>query len=115
MAVNGLADYPRRYCSICHQVVPRGFRPGPGGRPDASCPQCRSLERHRFLAVLLATLGPVLDDLGTVLEVAPSPETSPLLADLGPQPARPARPRRRQPAGRRTRQPDRAADGGRLR
>lgn len=85
MAVNGLADYPRRYCSICHQVVPRGFKPGPGGRPDASCPQCRSLERHRFLAVLLATLGPVLDDLGTVLEVAPSPETSPLLADLGPR------------------------------
>lgn len=80
-----LGDYPRRYCSICHQVVRREFMPGPGGRPDASCPKCRSLERHRFFALLLSVLDPVLDDLGTLLEVSPSPETSPLLAGLEPR------------------------------
>ena len=80
-----LGDYPRRYCSICHQVVRREFMPGPGGRPDASCPKCRSLERHRFFALLLSVLDPVLDDLGTLLEIAPSPETSPLLAGLEPR------------------------------
>ena len=80
-----LVDYPRRYCSICHHVVRRGFLPGPGGRPDASCPRCRSLERHRFFALLLSVLEPVLDDLGTLLEIAPSPETSPILADLAPR------------------------------
>ncbi len=81
----GLGDYPRRYCSICHHVVRREFMPGPGGRPDASCPKCRSLERHRFFALLLSVLDPVLDDLGTLLEVSPSPETSPLLAGLEPR------------------------------
>lgn len=80
-----LGDYPRRYCSICHQVVRKEFKPGPGGRPDASCPKCRSLERHRFFALLLSVLEPVLEDLGTLLEVAPSPETSPLLAGLEPR------------------------------
>ena len=32
------------------------FRPGPGGRPGARCPKCRSLERDRFLSLLLGTL-----------------------------------------------------------
>jgi len=80
-----LEDYPRRYCPICGNVVRRRFRPGPGGRPDASCPRCRSLERHRFLAILLDVLGPGLGDLDVLLEVAPSPETSPLLARLAPR------------------------------
>lgn len=79
-----LADYPRRYCPICHNTVRREFLPGPGGRPDASCPKCRSLERHRFFAILLSVLEPILDDLGTLVEVAPSPETSPLLSGLNP-------------------------------
>ncbi len=80
-----LDDYPRRYCPICHNVVRSEFLPGPGGRPDASCPKCRSLERHRFFAVLLSVLEPLLDDLGTLVDVAPSPETSPLLAGLSPR------------------------------
>jgi SAM-dependent methyltransferase len=78
-------DYPRRYCTICHQVVPRGFLPGPGGRPDASCPRCRSLERHRFFALLLSAVEPLVTGLDTLLEIAPSPETSPLLAGLQPR------------------------------
>lgn len=81
--MTGIASYPRRYCSICHRIVRREFAPGPGGRPDASCPRCRSLERHRFLAILLSALEPALGDLDTVVEVSPSPETTPLLAGLG--------------------------------
>lgn len=78
-----LDEYPRRYCPICHHVVRSEFLPGPGGRPNASCPRCRSLDRHRFFAVLLSMLQPLVDDLRVLLEVAPSPETSPLLAELG--------------------------------
>jgi SAM-dependent methyltransferase len=78
-----LDDYPRRYCPICHNVVRSEFRPGPGGRPNASCPKCRSLDRHRFFTILLSILEPVIDELNVLLDVAPSPETSPLLAELG--------------------------------
>ena len=78
-----LADYPRRYCPACNNVVKREFRKGPGGRPDAACPRCGSLERHRFLAVLLGLLRPALGDIGVLLEVAPSRQTTPLLAELG--------------------------------
>jgi SAM-dependent methyltransferase len=80
-----LDAYPRRYCPICHHVGRSEFRPGPGGRPNASCPKCRSLDRHRFFAILLSMLTPVIDDLDVLLEVAPSPETSPLLAALDPK------------------------------
>ena len=78
-----LADYPRRYCAACDHVVKRDFRNGPGGRPDAACPRCGSLERHRFLAVLLGLLRPSLGDIDVLLEVAPSRQTTPLLAELG--------------------------------
>ncbi|HET9422593.1 MAG TPA: class I SAM-dependent methyltransferase [Nocardioides sp.] len=78
-----LADYPRRYCPACNSVVKREFRKGPGGRPDAACPRCGSLERHRFLAVLLGLLRPALGDIDVLLEVAPSRQTTPLLAELG--------------------------------
>jgi SAM-dependent methyltransferase len=78
-----LDAYPRRYCPICHNVVRSEFRPGPGGRPNASCPKCRSLDRHRFFTILLSILEPVIDELDVLLDVAPSPETSPLLAELG--------------------------------
>jgi SAM-dependent methyltransferase len=78
-----LAEYPRRYCPACDQVVKRDFRNGPGGRPDAACPRCRSLERHRFLAVLLGLLRPTLGDIDVLLEVAPSPQTTPMLAEMG--------------------------------
>jgi SAM-dependent methyltransferase len=80
-----LAEYPRRYCPICGNVVSRTFLPGPGGRPDAACPKCRSLERHRFFALVLDMLAFALDDVAVLLEIAPSPETTSLLADLGPR------------------------------
>lgn len=80
-----LSSYPRRYCPVCDHVVRREFLPGPDGRPDASCPRCRSLERHRFLAVLLSSLRPALGSLATVLEVAPSTSLTPLLDSLEPR------------------------------
>ncbi len=80
-----LDDYPRRYCPICHHVVRSEFRPGPGGRPNASCPKCKSLDRHRFFTILLSMLAPVIDELDVLFDVAPSPETSPLLAALEPR------------------------------
>lgn len=83
LADSPLGDYPRRYCSICHTVVRKEFKPGPNGRPNAKCPKCGSLERHRFFGILLSVLAPILDDLDVLLDVAPSPQTSPLLAGLG--------------------------------
>ena len=78
-----LPDYPRRYCSVCDRVVEKGFAPGPGGRPDASCPNCGSLERHRFLAVALGVLRPSLGEIGMLLDIAPSPQTTKMLRGLG--------------------------------
>jgi hypothetical protein len=64
-------------------MVSRPFRPGPDGRPGATCPRCGSLERHRFLSLLLGALGPELHDLDTVVEIAPSRQSTPLLDRLG--------------------------------
>lgn len=80
-----LAAYPRRYCPLCGHLVQREFKPGPGGRLDASCPRCGSLERHRFLAVLLSVLRPMLDDVGVLLDVAPSRQVTPMLERLEPR------------------------------
>ena len=71
------------YCAACDAVVHRPFRAGPGGRPGAKCPKCGSLERHRFLSLLLGVLAPRLRDLSTVVEIAPSRQTTPLLDRLG--------------------------------
>ena len=49
-------DVPKGYCAACGAMVSRQFKPGPNGRPDATCPRCGSLERHRFLSLLL---GPI--------------------------------------------------------
>ena len=61
----------------------REFRRGPDGRPDAACPRCGSLERHRFLSLLLGVLAPELRDLDTVVEIAPSRQSTRLLDQLG--------------------------------
>lgn len=60
------------------------FLPGPNGRPAASCPQCGSLERHRFLRLMVPLLracwipssrsGAAL----SMLEVAPSDAMKPV-------------------------------------
>jgi SAM-dependent methyltransferase len=72
-----------RQCPLCAEIVIGPFAPGPGGRPDASCPRCGSLERHRFLAFLLDGLLPVVVGARLILDVAPSAHTSRLLDRLG--------------------------------
>jgi SAM-dependent methyltransferase len=64
---------------VCGSRVSRPFRPGPDGRPEAKCPRCGSLERHRFLSLLLGVLGPELRDLDTLVEIAPSRQSTLLL------------------------------------
>lgn len=74
---------PWRQCPVCDDRTNRPYRPGPGGRPDAACPSCRSLERHRFLALLLRRSAFDLLLADTVLDVAPSRYTTRLLEELG--------------------------------
>lgn len=57
------------------------FGPGPGGRPSASCPVCKALERHRFLAYLLLGMRDRLP-LGPVLDVAPQAQLRRILTAL---------------------------------
>jgi SAM-dependent methyltransferase len=73
----------RRFCPACG-AGSESFTPGPNGRPDAACPQCGSLERHRFLALLLENLAPYVGSARAVLEVAPSRVTTQMLARLRP-------------------------------
>lgn len=68
-------------CSCCNFTGK--FLPGPDGRPNAGCPQCGSLERHRFLQLM----GPLLRsrwvpetrpfERAALVEVAPSSATLP--------------------------------------
>jgi SAM-dependent methyltransferase len=83
--VSAVDSHPKRYCPACGNLVRlRNFGPGPNGRPHASCPRCKSLERHRFLAVLVSSLKPAIGTVGTLLDVAPSPQTSRILESLRP-------------------------------
>ncbi|MGH8963177.1 MAG: class I SAM-dependent methyltransferase [Jatrophihabitantaceae bacterium] len=81
--MTGFIDSPKRWCPVCDTLVAKDFKPGPGGRPDASCPNCGSLERHRFLAILLACLRPTLGSIDVLLDVAPSAQVTPMLGRLG--------------------------------
>lgn len=63
----------------------RAFNPGPGGRPDAGCPRCGSLERQRFLAMLLDVLAPLLPPVDVLLDIAPSEQTTQLFQRLDPR------------------------------
>ncbi len=80
-----LATYPKRYCPVCDNVVRREFRPGPRQRPDAACPRCRSLERMRFVTILLDCLRPMIGPIGTLVEIAPSEMLGAVLARLEPE------------------------------
>ncbi len=79
------ARYPSRYCPVCSAFTDGPFRRGPGGRPDASCPTCGSLERQRFLAVLLSCLEPTMGPIGVLLDIAPSTQVTGMLAKLEPK------------------------------
>lgn len=76
-------DLPR-FCPACHQPVAR-FKPGGvRKRPNAKCPSCGALERHRFLGVVLDGLGPVIGHAARVLDIAPSRYTTHQLHQLSP-------------------------------
>jgi SAM-dependent methyltransferase len=77
-------DVPRRYCPSCGQWTAGRFRQGPGARPDARCPHCKSLERQRFLAVLTSCLAPAVE-VETLLDIAPAPCTTAVLGELAPK------------------------------
>lgn len=72
------------FCPTCQKRVPRFEAGGARQRPNAKCPACGALERHRFLAVLLDGLGPVLTHEARVLDIAPSRYTTRHLQRLGP-------------------------------
>ena len=61
-----------RFWPVCSTNIDT-FAPGPGGnRPQAACPSCGALERHRFLVMLLRQLKAWISGPGRVLEVAPT-------------------------------------------
>jgi SAM-dependent methyltransferase len=69
-------------CTACG-ATSSGFGPGPNGRPNASCKRCRSLERHRFLTLLVEVVAPRVLRGGALLDIAPSATTTPRLRELG--------------------------------
>lgn len=71
-------------CPACGSAAEE-LGPGPDGRPGRSCLTCRGLERHRFLALLLEAVAPrALAGGGVLLDIAPSPTTTPRLRELAP-------------------------------
>ncbi len=61
----------RRFlCPVCNQWSWRFLPYGLDGRPNARCPHCGSVERHRFLWLHLQ---PLLQGVRTILHVAPEP------------------------------------------
>ena len=70
-------------CPVCGALDDQ-LGPGPGKRPRASCRQCGSLERHRFLALLLDAFAGKARAARVVLDVAPSLQLSGLIRSLNP-------------------------------
>ena len=71
------------YCPACYSDV-EAWEPGPRGRPRAGCPICGSLERHRFLALTLQGLRPVLASATHLLDAAPQPQVERVVRSLAP-------------------------------
>lgn len=63
-----------RYCPVCSSWVRKFDQYGLRPRPDAQCPVCKTLERHRFLWQFLKVHTTLLDDLPkSLLHFAPEP------------------------------------------
>lgn len=71
------------FCLVCSSDVDE-WAPGPAGRPRASCPNCGSLERHRFLALTLKGFRPTLTAPTRVLEAAPKAGLERVVRSLAP-------------------------------
>lgn len=78
-------DTSDAYCPACNQGI-AGFRPGGhrGRRKRARCPNCNALERHRFLALLLDGLAPLVTRTGSMLDIAPSPQLADRIRQMSP-------------------------------
>ena len=63
----------RFYCPICTRWYRRFFPFGLRGRPNARCPGCHSLERHRFMWLHMTERLELRRRRGAVLHVAPEP------------------------------------------
>ena len=87
VTVTGTGTVPvsddRRFCPLCLRWSD-AFRVDRNGTPDRGCPQCHSLERHRFLALLLPTLI-ARADAKVVLDIAPTQMLSALFDRLVPR------------------------------
>lgn len=66
-------------CPACGNETD-AWAPGPGNRPNARCPHCQALERHRFLAYLLDRFAPLLSSARNVVDVAPQRQIRRLLS-----------------------------------
>ena len=73
----------RRFCTSCGTWSP-AFRADRNGNPNRGCPVCKSLERHRFLALLVPALI-ARGRIETVLDVAPTQALAALVDALAPR------------------------------
>lgn len=67
-------------CPICGNTASRFLPFGLGGRRNAQCPHCGSLERHRFLWLFLRERTPFFQRTLTVVHTAPEPCLEPHFA-----------------------------------
>ena len=70
------------HCPVCGQGAAAFLPFGLGGRRNALCPTCGSLERHRFLWLYLTRHTRLLRSLAKVLHTAPEPCLEPRLRAL---------------------------------
>lgn len=68
-------------CPACRSDVD-AWGDGPGGRPNARCPHCGALERHRFLSIVLRELHLYISTSQHVVEYAPQPQIRKILHEL---------------------------------
>ncbi len=86
-----MSGYPTAVASTVVALCPacgamgRGFATTPTGRTNALCRRCSSLERHRFLTVLMQAVVAERPPVGLVIDVAPSRQVSPLIRELRPE------------------------------
>jgi len=66
-------------CPCCNNSFSLFLPGGPSFRPDACCPACESLERHRFLCLILERLLPDTTTDASMIHVAPEQSLSPIL------------------------------------
>lgn len=70
------------FCPVCQRHLD-SFSPGPGGRENARCGHCQSLERHRYLALLLAAFEQETTSSRYTLEIAPTRSVTRMLRGAG--------------------------------